>query len=156
MSKEQLTPEAQAADDQRRTRKISAEEWEEHGPKLFARMSQAKEAADAARGKPEHAQLQMAYEVAVLRYNVGLLRTENGELLEGNRLMTKQLDAAQDRQRYYEEILEEVPRRLLLLEQSHAFLTMSMTKSNLAENFIKAYELGQKKSNNVATKPQEK
>lgn len=149
------TPEAKAADDLRRTRKINAEEWEEEGPKLFARMSRAKEEADAAAGTPNHPRLQMAYEIAVLRYNVGQLRQDNADLLAGNRIMTKQLDEAQDRQRYYEGILDQLPHRILALENSHAFLTMSVTNHKLADNMIKAYEMG-RNSNNVATKPQEK
>lgn len=112
--------------------------------KMIARTERAREAMEKGRDTPNFPRLYLEWQVAGLQYSLASLDQRFQDAHE------KRGDAMAESAKWREiaenalTMLNELPGRVLALEQSHGFLTMRSMQSSFVKDVVNAYELGKK------------
>lgn len=109
---------------------------------LASRWGRARDDAERAVGTKDHPRLVAMHEIAGLQYSHMHLFEQFKSLQNQFCEVIGEVGELRRTNAYYESMLQDVMPRLLMLENSHAMLTIRAGQKSFIDDVVKAYEIG--------------
>lgn len=113
---------------------------------LYKKLENAGKSMEAAEGTPQHPRMVVEWQLAQVQLDNAILEEKLKAVQDYTHEQNNQLKDMQQQMGYLTAFLNDIPQRLLLLENSYASLHMATHKNHFVDSIVEAYKIGLNKS----------
>lgn len=113
---------------------------------LHKKLENARTSMEAAAGTPQHPRMVVEYQLAQVQLDNAILEEKLKAVQDFAYEQNTLLADTRRQVAYLQDFLNDIPQRLLILENSYASLHMATHKNHFVDSIVEAYKIGLNKS----------